>query len=1143
MAKKFLTDIQLNTNVLLNAKIQEWASDPTGAGNSTKTPDNATNGGLTPLQGMISSWSGNLYIYQGTSGSGGAWARVGSPFTGGTLTSKLILGGGSASSSTLQIPSQTALTSGWAAGDVWNESGAIKFSTGTTSGAVKTVAFTDSNITGNAATATALATPRAINNQNFDGTGPITIKASTTYTLGLTTQATSGLAFSSGSTWDGGTTGITIGLATTGTAGTYTKVTTNNYGQVTSGQSLSSTDIPQLGNITNGGKIGSTGNNIITTGTDGTLTAATALPNGVTATTQTASDNSTKVATTAYVDTAVSNLASGVNAHDAVQLATTAALGTTGNLVGGTITPTYNNGTSGVGATLTIASSANWTSTAVDGVQLSGVVTAVTPSSPSSGYATYATTTPPAVGQTVIITGANVSGYNVTASVVSVVAGTSFTIANSTTGAATFTSGAFVSRDRILIKNQAAALQNGIYTVTSGGTTANSTSFVFTRATDNDSSPELGQGDLTYVINGSVNGNASFVQTSLGSGTNGAITVGTDSITWSQFSGGAAALAGTGLQVNANGVELELSPVGRSDGSSTSATLVKSVSTNSYGQVTGINTGAHPDADATTKGIASFSSTYFTVASGAVSLSSLGSLNASTATKATTTAVTSNPTTNADMPLLYGTVSSNALTGYVTSDGTNFKYLTYNPSTNILYSTGGFNSQYYFITGTHKLTTWGAFNVGLLLDQAATGTPSILGLQAGTTSGTQAGGNAFMYAGNSTGGGNGGNIIIKAGTGAANGTITIGNTETSAVTIGSSNTSTTVYGTAITLNTGSGIIQGTSAGSGAGASSGIVLASGVHTGGGNPGTSGNVYIDVGYASGSSSTFGSINIGTLTNAANGGVTSSTATLTSGVNTFNKPSAINIGQSSVTTTVNGTLKVSGLTTNGLLRTNSGDGTIAVAASSDYVASVSAGTGVSVNQTTGAVSVSIPQSVATSATPQFAGLGLGTGAPSAGLTVSGGKITAAAGVASYASLLVSPGSADPTSPAAGDVWNNAGVLKFRDSSSNTKTIAFTDSAMTGTVNGTTIPSSATLAKKYSFATTATYTAGANTLTITGATHGMGNPNLIVQFYDTTSTAGSLVQIEVDVTINTTTYDVTIGWTQIGSASAGAYRVVITG
>lgn len=82
-----------------------------------------------------------------------------------------------------------------------------------------------------------------------------------------------------------------------------------------------------------------------TTGT-GSVVLATAptLSNPVVGT-QTQGDNSTKSASTAYVDLAVSNAVSGINPAVAVQAATTAAGDTSGF--------TYNNGVSGVGATFT----------------------------------------------------------------------------------------------------------------------------------------------------------------------------------------------------------------------------------------------------------------------------------------------------------------------------------------------------------------------------------------------------------------------------------------------------------------------------------------------------------------------------------------------------------------------------------------------------------------------------------------------------------------------------------------------------------------------------------------------------------------------------------------------------------------------
>jgi hypothetical protein len=72
--------------------------------------------------------------------------------------------------------------------------------------------------------------------------------------------------------------------------------------------------------------------------------------------TQAASDNSTKAASTAYVTTGIANAVAGVNPAVAVQAATTQASDTSAY--------TYNNGVSGIGATLT---GANNTALTVDG--------------------------------------------------------------------------------------------------------------------------------------------------------------------------------------------------------------------------------------------------------------------------------------------------------------------------------------------------------------------------------------------------------------------------------------------------------------------------------------------------------------------------------------------------------------------------------------------------------------------------------------------------------------------------------------------------------------------------------------------------------------------------------------------------------
>jgi hypothetical protein len=86
---------------------------------------------------------------------------------------------------------------------------------------------------------------------------------------------------------------------------------------------------------------------------------------------------------------------------------------------------------------------------------------------------------------------------------------------------------------RILVKNQANAVQNGIYTW------ANSTTIV--RATDFNSVPEVEAGDFVFVTGGTLYDNTGWVQTST------VTTIGTDNIDFTQFSGAGTYQAGTGL--------------------------------------------------------------------------------------------------------------------------------------------------------------------------------------------------------------------------------------------------------------------------------------------------------------------------------------------------------------------------------------------------------------------------------------------------------------------------------------------------------------------------------------------------------------------------------------------------------------------
>ena len=81
---------------------------------------------------------------------------------------------------------------------------------------------------------------------------------------------------------------------------------------------------------------------------------------------------------------------------------------------------------------------------------------------------------------------------------------------------------------RVLIKNQASTLQNGIFTVTTVGSGA--TNWVLTRATDFDTPAEIQPGDLVILTGGTTQTNSSWLQTAT------VITIGTDDIAFIQFS-------------------------------------------------------------------------------------------------------------------------------------------------------------------------------------------------------------------------------------------------------------------------------------------------------------------------------------------------------------------------------------------------------------------------------------------------------------------------------------------------------------------------------------------------------------------------------------------------------------------------------
>jgi hypothetical protein len=93
------------------------------------------------------------------------------------------------------------------------------------------------------------------------------------------------------------------------------------------------------------------------------------------------------------------------------------------------------------------------------------------------------------------------------------------------------------SGDRVLVRAQTNAAQNGIYV--SNGTT-------LSRALDYDTAGEIDPGDFVFVDQGATYGNAGFVQTNV------IATLGTDDIAWVQFSGAGTFVAGDGLTLDGN---------------------------------------------------------------------------------------------------------------------------------------------------------------------------------------------------------------------------------------------------------------------------------------------------------------------------------------------------------------------------------------------------------------------------------------------------------------------------------------------------------------------------------------------------------------------------------------------------------------
>lgn len=108
-----------------------------------------------------------------------------------------------------------------------------------------------------------------------------------------------------------------------------------------------------------------------------------------------------------------------------------------------------------------------------------------------------------------------------------------------------------VAGDRLLVKNQAAGLQNGLYDVTNVG--AVDAPFVLTRVVDADGSPanEVTGGMFTFVEQGTVSGGHGYVLI-----LDGEAVMGTTALVFTQFSGAGQLIQGSGITITGNTVSI-----------------------------------------------------------------------------------------------------------------------------------------------------------------------------------------------------------------------------------------------------------------------------------------------------------------------------------------------------------------------------------------------------------------------------------------------------------------------------------------------------------------------------------------------------------------------------------------------------------
>ena len=293
------------------------------------------------------------------------------------------------------------------------------------------------------------------------------------------------------------------------------------------------------------------------TGTDTYNTAETLTFAGGAGLTQTVTDNTVTVTATALTNSNLSGSAGITNANLA------------------TPTTTLGSSTLTLGATTTDI--AGLTSLVVDSITINGATVSTTAGNTDivfsphgtgtitvpagyedrAGYTTNSLANKAYVDQVAQGLDAKPSARaatttNLTATYSNGTAGVGATLTNSGTQAAFAVDGVTPSvNDRILVKDQTAGAQNGIYVLSTAGDV--SSNWVLTRATPEDQPAELSGGSFIFVEEGTDNGDNGYVFTHTG-----APTFGTTALDVTQFSGAGQINAGAAMSKTGNQLDVEV---------------------------------------------------------------------------------------------------------------------------------------------------------------------------------------------------------------------------------------------------------------------------------------------------------------------------------------------------------------------------------------------------------------------------------------------------------------------------------------------------------------------------------------------------------------------------------------------------------